>query len=145
MRCFRFIKLFLSTGATLPTTSGSLQLLRIDNGGSTPLIEISVIENPSTGWYSSFTYTGGVGTGQTPIYYGTSKSVIFWIRRLGGQVTTWTQEVGSVTTPTLRNAAVTSSASFDSTSAQRLWAGLNMAANRSRTPIQNTAQRILYK
>lgn len=123
------VAVFLSTGATLPTTSGSLQLLRIDNGGSTPLIEISVTENPSTGWYSAFTLSGGIGAGQTPIYYGTSKSVVFWIRRLGGQVTTWTQEVGSVTTPTLRNAAVTSSVVFDSTSAQRLWAGLNTAGH----------------
>lgn len=121
------IAVFLSTASSLPSGNGSLQLLRIDNGGSTSALEINVLEYASNGWYASFTTNGGIGTGQTPIYYGVNKSIVFWIRRLSGQITTWTQEVGATTTPTLRNAAVASSYDFSSTNATRLWAALNIA------------------
>lgn len=125
----------VSLPSTLPTTSNYRELLRIAAGG-TQALSVSIYENPNNGWYGTFggSTAAPLGATQSAVTYGKDTTIILWVRRQGGIVTTFTQ--ATTGSPAVRNAAGTAAtAALDTTNATRLIANFGNSA--ATTPALN--------
>lgn len=121
--------------ATLPTTSNNREVLRI-GAGATVALSVVMQENPNNGWYFSFGGSNSVPMGavQGATTYGANTTVVVWVRKASGIVTTFTQiTTGS---PVARNVAgAAATAALDNTTATRLLA--NFGNSTLTTPALN--------
>jgi Carbohydrate esterase, sialic acid-specific acetylesterase len=125
----------VSLPSALPTGSANRELIRIGAGG-TSTISASILENPNNGWYGSFVGSSSapLGSTQGAITYGKDTTIILWVRRKDGVVTTFTQATTGA--PTARNlAGAVASAPLDSSNATRLLA--NFGNSSLTTPALN--------
>lgn len=95
----------LTTPGTLPAGSNQREIFRL-SGASGTAFSISMIENPSVGWY--FTPVGStvlpLGTSQSAVFYPQNCTVMVWITRISNVVSVYTQNVTAQTNAVLRNA-----------------------------------------
>lgn len=126
------IGVVLSTGASLPTATRNTQVM-ITNASDAPILQI-ILNEATSGWW--FQATGLGLTGGASTVYGVDTSLIFWVRRVGGQVSAWTQVVGT-TTLTNRYAAVANSTDFNSTAASKIRVAYNASGGAVTSVINN--------
>lgn len=118
-----------STGSSVPTTNNTLLLYQI-HGDSGILVDCYIDEFASNGWYLNAGSTLGLGGSAGATFYGANKTVIFWMRRRSGIVSTWTQEAVAGSTLTRRhNDGSTESTNWNSSNAKRFRALYNSSGS----------------
>lgn len=132
------IAIRISTPATLPTTSNGREVLRISGSAGTAL-SITLLENPSNGWYITGNGSSAVpfGATQSAVTYNVNTTLIVWVQRIAGFVTVSTQNATTGTAPSVRYATGTAAtAPMDSTWAARFLS--NYTSTTAITPALNS-------
>ncbi len=115
----------LSTGSSLPSTNNSVMLFQVQ-GDLGELLAIYATEQSSSGIYLNAAGTLGLGGSAGAVFYGANKTMVFWVRRVSGIVSTWTQEADPASSLVRRNNDGSSeTTNWNSANAKRVRAAWN--------------------